>query len=323
MKILLITPAPPRSRYGNRVTAGRWATILHDLGHRVTVSQTYEGQPCDVMIALHARRSFEAMRLYRERQPGAPLVLALTGTDIYRDLRDSREARQSLRMADRLVTLQPLALEKIPPALREKARVIFQSAEPLPRGAQGARGKGKGFPVCVVGHLREEKDPFRAAEAVRELPAASQIRVTHLGKAMNAEMVELAAVEMAANPRYRWVGETLRWKVRRVLARSRLMVLSSRMEGGANVISEAAAAGLPVLASRIPGSVGLLGGDYPGYFPVGNTGALRKLLLRAEEDAAFFRALCESINRRKPLFQMSAERKAWKTLLGEVAGRKN
>ncbi len=315
MRIAMITPAPPRSRLGNRVTAGRWGSLLRGLGHRIAVSQTYEGARCDLMIALHARRSFEAMRMYRERYPGAPLVLALTGTDIYRDLPGSREARQALEIADRLVVLQPLAAEKVPPELRGKVRVIFQSAEPPPRPpGRSARG----IAVCVIGHLREEKDPFRTALAVRGLPPESTIRVTHLGKAMNEEMARRAEEETRANPRYRWLGETPRWKVRRVLARSRLMVLSSRMEGGANVISEAVAAGLPVLASRIPGSVGLLGEGYPGYFAVGNTAALRKLLMRAEQEPPFLRELASWIGKRKPLFRPAREREEWSKLLREL-----
>ena len=79
---------------------------------------------------------------------------------------------------------------------------------------------------------------------------------------------------MVANPRYQWRGGVPSWTVRRALARAPLMVLSSIMEGGANVVSEALVAGVPVLASAIPGSIGLLGRDYPGYFPVGDTVAL-------------------------------------------------
>ncbi len=257
------------------------------------------------------------MRAYRERYPEGPLVLALTGTDIYRDLPDSREAREALEMADRLVTLQPLAIMKVPARLRGKARVIFQSAEPPPGSIKRSV---RGLPVCVVGHLREEKDPFRTALAVRELPPASAIRVTHLGKAMDEEMAGRAEEEARLNPRYRWLGETPRWEVRRVLARSRLMVLSSLMEGGANVISEAVAAELPVLASRIPGSVGLLGESYPGYFPVGNTAALRKLLLRAEQEPEFLRELHAGIKKRRALFLPSREKAEWRKLLGELTG---
>ena len=96
---------------------------------------------------------------------------------------------------------------------------------------------------------------------------------------------------MKANPRYLWRGDRPRADVRRLLGRARAVVLSSLSEGGANVISEAVAAGVPVLASRIDGSVGLLGRDYPGYFPVGNTAALARLLHRIETDPDFLTRL--------------------------------
>ncbi|MCZ6556740.1 MAG: selenoneine biosynthesis selenosugar synthase SenB [SAR324 cluster bacterium] len=315
MKIIMITPAPPRTRHGNRVTALRWRGILEGLGHRVTLAQTYDAQRCDLMIALHARRSHAALRTYRDHYPRAPLVLALTGTDLYRDMQISEEARASLRMATRLVALQPLASRELPRAVRGKLRVIVQSAQAPPAGVKPPH---TGFPVCVVGHLREEKDPFRAAMAVRGLPASSRIRVLHAGKALNPQMERKAKREAQTNSRYSWLGELPRWRVRRLLAACRLMVLSSRMEGGANVISEAGAAGLPVLASKIPGTVGLLGDSYPGYFRVGDTGELRELLTRAEDDAAFLRALQRHMARLAPMFQPSREIAGWRNLLAEL-----
>lgn len=315
MNILMITPAPPRSRHGNRVTALRWARMLEKLGHRVRLAQSYRGEPCDLLIALHAQRSHGAMAEYRRRHPGDPLVLVLTGTDLYRDLPESAEAQESLRMATRMVTLQDLAAEELPRALRGKVRVILQSAEPLPGAVRPAV---RDFGVCVIGHLREVKDPFRAALAARGLPESSRVRILHAGKAMDASMARRAGKEQKANPRYRWMGELPRWRVRRLMGRSRLMVLSSRMEGGANVISEAAAAGLPVLASHIPGSAGLLGSDFPGFFPVGDTDALLRLLLRAESDGKFLAGLQRHMEHIAPQFQPGRELNAWKSLLDEL-----
>ena len=90
---------------------------------------------------------------------------------------------------------------------------------------------------------------------------------------------------MAANARYTWLDDVPRAVVQNVLRRSHAMVLSSRSEGGANVVSEAIVAGVPILASRMDGNVGLLGADYPGYFPIGDTQALARLLWRIEADA--------------------------------------
>ena len=111
MRIVLACPAPPRSRSGNRVTALRWARILADLGHRPAIVQEYDGAPCDLLVALHARRSHDAVLRFRAARPRGPLVVALTGTDLYRDIRTSARARRSLELADRLIVLQPRGLD--------------------------------------------------------------------------------------------------------------------------------------------------------------------------------------------------------------------
>jgi glycosyltransferase involved in cell wall biosynthesis len=169
-----------------------------------------------------------------------------------------------------------------------------------------------------MGHLRPVKDPFRTALAARLLPAASRVRVLHLGAALSEGMAERAREEAATNPRYRWLGELPRWKALGVLARCRLLSLTSEMEGGANVVSEALAASVPVLSSQVPGSVGLLGEGYPGYFPVGDAESLSQLLERAETDAGFYRILCEWCARRRRLVDPQRERRSWEDLLREL-----
>jgi glycosyltransferase involved in cell wall biosynthesis len=124
---------------------------------------------------------------------------------------------------------------------------------------------------------------------------------------------------MKRNPRYLWRGDRPRAQVRRLLGRAQAMVLSSLSEGGANVISEAVAAGLPVLSSRIDGSVGLLGRGYPGYFPVGDTAALARLLRRLETNPNFLARLRRAIARRAHLFRPAREKAAWQALIREIA----
>ncbi len=314
MKIFMACPAPPRSRKGNRVTAVRWARILRDLGQGVTIAQEFDGSRYDLLIALHARRSHAAIQAYRRQYPQGLLVVALTGTDLYRDLPSSCRAQRSLAMADRLLVLQPHALTVLPPQVREKTRVIRQSTVPVGRRQRPAPP----FDVCVLGHLRQEKDPFRAAWALGLLPASSQVRVTHAGQALTPAMEKQARRLMNRDGRYRWLGEVPRWRARLLLTGSRLLVISSRLEGGANVVSEALVEGVPVLASHVSGNIGMLGEDYPGYFPVGNTRALAKLLWRAESDSLFYRELEKRCRRLAPLFAPRREREAWQQLLAEL-----
>src|SRR5215510_2958912 len=217
MKIVLITPVPAQSRQGNRVTALRWTRILKALGHHVTIAQEYNGAAYDLMVALHARRSFAAIDRFRRLYPALPLIVALTGTDLYGDIRTSAEAQQSLELATHLIILQPRGIDELSPHLHPKVRVIYQSM-PTPAGLP-PKSKTT-FDGCVLGHIRSVKDPFRTALAARLLPPDSRLRVLHVGKALSTEMAERAHAEMAENPRYHWLGELPRWQALRVLARS-------------------------------------------------------------------------------------------------------
>jgi putative glycosyltransferase (TIGR04348 family) len=323
MRIGIITPAPPRSKYGNRITALRWARILQDLGHRVSIALTYAGEPYDLLVALHAKRSYPAIHRFHDEHPDRPLIVALTGTDLYRDLARSRKAQKSLELATRLVALQPKARDELRPGLRSKLRIVYQSAPAnLWKRARGhAAGVHSKFIVSVIGHLRPVKDPFRTALAARRLPSSSRLRILHVGAAMNEEMAARAQAEMAVNPRYRWMGEQPRWRVAQILGRSALCVLSSRLEGGANVVSEAVVAGVPLLVSRIPASVGLLGQNYAGYFTVGDTAQLATLLGLCETNPVFLAKLRSHCRELAPLFDPRCEQAAWHGLLGELVTR--
>lgn len=294
----------------------RWRRILRGLGHEVRVADAYDGSPTDLMIALHAWRSAESIHRFRALYPDRPLIVALSGTDMYEYIaRDPAPVLHSLACADRLLALQDLVRRRVPMRFRSKLRVLHQSAPPLSPGRKSTRS----FDVAVIGHLRPVKDPMRAALAVRRLPASSRMRIVHYGAAENPRWAAAAKAEMARNPRYVWRGDRPRAEVRHLLGRARVMVLSSRSEGGANVISEAVAANVPILASRIDGTVGLLGRDYPGYFPVGDTVALARLLQRVESEPRYLSRLQHAIARRAPLFRPAREKAAWKKLIRELA----
>lgn len=316
MHIIIITPAKLKSLSGNRATAQRWAFFLQQLGHKVTISVTWDESPCDLMVALHAWRSADEIIRFKKKHPSHPLIVAMTGTDLYRFIHSHPEPTlASIKAADQLIVLHDQAYKALPEDAWHKVNVIYQSAVPLPFPINRTK---KTFDICVVGHLRTEKDALRTAYAVRNLPESSRIRVRHYGKSHNEEWAKIARNEMRINPRYHWFGQVKHWQVRQAYARCHLMVLSSIMEGGANVISEATVAGLPVIASEIVGSVGLLGEDFPGYYPVKDTKALEKLLIKAENNPNFRSLLKKHGDQRAKLFLPAMEGQQWKNLLDKM-----
>lgn len=314
----IVTPCPRRSCAGNRITALRWAALLRGLGHRTFVEEEWSGRPCDALIALHAGKSARSVERFKERHAGRPAVVLLTGTDVYGGLAADEAALAALARADRVAVLQPHALRELPAALRAKACVVRQSAAAPRRRDPPAEDA---FEVSVVGHLRDVKDPLRAALAARLLPASSRLRVLHAGEAMSDAMRAAAEREARENPRYRWLGRLPHARTVELIARTRLHVLTSRSEGGANVVSEALAAGVPVVSSRIDGSLGILGDAYPGYFEAGDERALSRLLLRCEGDVAFLAALARWCRRLGPLVAPEREQQALAQLLAELLPR--
>jgi dimethylhistidine N-methyltransferase len=312
MRIGIVTPAPSGSHKGNRVTALRWARLLRQLGHRVLLRASWNGEDVDVLVALHALRSRSSMEAFAAAHPHRPIVLAMTGTDLYAGSLD--EARRSFALATRVVVLQPLGVDALPAEVQPRARAIVQSASAAPAVAADPDT----FDVCVLAHLREVKDPLSAARAVRLVRDRSRLRVLHAGAALSPSDEQAARAEERANPRYRWLGDLRRQDSLRLLRRCRALVLTSRLEGGANVVSEAIAAGVPVLSTRIPGSIGVLGEDYPGYFAVGDTAALAELLQRCERDASFMTELTARCAALAPLVYPVRERRAWRRLLAEL-----
>lgn len=286
--------------------------------YRPIVQTAWNGEPVDALIALHARRSAESIARFHERANGRRMAVVLTGTDLYKDLPESREAAASLESADRVVVLQDDALRLLPAKWRRKAEVVFQSAPLLAKRAK-ARGR---LDAVVVGHLREEKDPRTLFEAVRRIPRDLPIRVRHIGAPLDPALGKAARALERHDARYRYSGALPHGLTRAAIQRAHVLVHPSVVEGGANVIVEAITAGTPVIASRISGNVGMLGRDYPGFFEARDAAGLARLLVRTLEDSRELSCLRSACDQRKRLFRPQAESDSLHALAAALLARR-
>ena len=301
--IHIVSPASARENNGNWQTASRWRRHLAR-DYRVTIGPGWQaGDPVpDLLIALHARRSAAALAAFNDAHPDRPLLLVLTGTDLYRDIRDDAAAQASLARAHALVVLQPRGLDELPDDVHAKTHVIYQSATRL----RPARPRMP-LDVAMIGHLREEKDP-RTFMAAAPLVGTPGVRRRRIAAALDPALGRRAQETQDATPTYRWLGALSHMATRRRLRRCHAMVIASRMEGGANVIIEAVTSGVPVLASNISGNVGMLGDDYAGLFAPGDAQALARLIERSATDPRFADRLRRQCAARAALFAPAAER---------------
>lgn len=301
--VALITPALADANNGNWQTARRWARMLAG-NYEVRLMQVWDGAGADVMLALHARRSAPSIAAWSQQKPRRPLVVTLTGTDLYRDLPSGDAAAlRSLALADRLIVLHEGAPDDVPFAHRAKCVVCFQSTaqrQTLPKTTRHLR-------ALMVGHLRGEKDPRTAFAAMRLLAARKDIGLDHLGAALDAALGDEAQALMRAQPNYRWLGARPHAATLRRIQRAHVLVHPSAMEGGAHVVMEAIRAGTPVLASRVSGNVGMLGRAYRGYFEPGDAAGLAALLQQLRDDPAMLQGLRAQCDQRSPLFEPARE----------------
>jgi len=309
--IVIVSPALQDANNGNWQTAQRWAKML-GCAYRSRIVRVWQPQTdaaCSsdtVMIALHALRSSDSIVSWANQRGSRRLILALTGTDLYRDIHTSAQAQHALALAGQLIVLQERGLQSLPAPHRSKAHVVFQSTtsrQTLPKTSRHLH-------AVMVGHLRDEKMPQTLFEAARLLQQDASIRITHIGSSLDENLAQDAINTEAICVGYTWAGGLKHAQTRQKIQRAHVLVHTSKIEGGAHVIMEAVCSGTPVLASRMDGNVGMLGGGYDGYFPVGDAKALATMLRRCKNEPAFLDHLKQQCAKRAPLFAPASEQAA-------------
>ena len=312
--VLIVSPALAEANNGNWQTALRWSRMLSDRSgerYRTGIQLKWAGEQCDVLIALHAKRSAASISAFAASHPHRPCILVLTGTDLYRDIQTDAAAQASLQHATHIVVLQEQGMHELPPDLQKKVTVIYQSAKALkPVDAPASRLR-----VISVGHLRDEKDPLTYLRAAARLGQRRDIQFELIGNALESEFASAARDAVATNPHFRWLGALPHAVTRQRIKHAQLLVNTSRMEGGAHVILEAAQSGCAVLASNVPGNLGMLGAGHEGLFELGDDAALAELIARCRDDALFLRHLREQTRARAHLFEPAEEQRRLRHLI--------
>jgi putative glycosyltransferase (TIGR04348 family) len=322
--VVIVSPALADANNGNWRTARRWQELLSGR-YAVRITQSWpdaEAGGDTLMLALHARRSAAPIAAWAQRHPRRGLAVVVTGTDLYQDIATDADAQRSLELAQRLVVLQERGPEALPARHRAKTRVIFQSTPALPPLTKPADW----LQAVMVGHLRQVKTPQTLWAVAHLLSQRSDIRIAHIGDGAGEPALAQEALATARDCRaYEWLGALPHQETVRRIRATHVLVHTSAMEGGAHVLMEAVRCGTPVLASRVPGNIGMLGDGYAGYFAHGDAAGLARLLEQCRDSGAAENPADRLLERlgaqcalRAPLFDADAERQALTNLLQEL-----
>lgn len=313
MKVCVASPYPLSELKGNSVTTDRIVAMLNEGGIEARGAHGNDGELADILITLHAIKGAPAVFDFKKKTPKGKVIILLTGTDIYQGLPEgSQIGEDALQLADRIVVPQEAAIQKLPEKVRGKTVVIRSSLDSI---AVKATPSQSPFVISVVGHLRPVKRPFLTIETLAQYPEWSDLEVWQIGQALDEEMRKTAEFWMEEDKRYRWCGGLPRGESLALCAKSSLTINSSILEGGANSVLEAMTMGVPVLASRIEGNVGLLGDDYPGYFEEGEMAKALEAIMHQRVDLDEWSRLSAD---RLPLFSWVRESESWLELLRDL-----
>ena len=312
MTVLIVYPETENAVTGNLCSARQYKDILTDLGHDVILSEKFEGQRAELLIAINAQNKNRDIVQFAESYPDSKIVVILSGTDIYPE--PSESSFHSMQLAHSIIALQNKGVKQVPDKMKEKVHVIIQSV--VNDGpCSGIESDRKGFDVALVSNLRQVKDPFLAAEAVKMMPQESNLRILHAGFVLDSGFDEVARRESIENKRYQWLGGLDPFETRKLISSCNLLIITSKHEGAGRVVGEAIVSGVPIISTCVDGVTGVLGDDYEGLFPVGDASALAALLQRAEMEEGFLDDLTKICMSKAFNFAPSVEKDSWDKLL--------
>lgn len=231
--------------------------------------------------------------------PGAIAGLAglLTRTPTITTLRGSDVQRSEKSLIDRLFLKLCLATNKkvvtVSKGLLEQTCRLYPSARKklvfIPNGvaerflAIKRPDKADRPPIrlITIGSLIARKDIKTVIEAFAGLPDRHNCRLEIIGDGPERIKLEKLAATRGVGNRVSMTGAVPADKIPDKMANSDIFILASQDEGRPNVVLEAMASGMPVIATRIDGILELIEHEKTGLiFDVGDVDSLRQTITR-------------------------------------------
>jgi len=278
MKTLILTPTFFPRLTGNAVTAGRITRELAEGGIEcrvIDLSAVAEAEAVktasmfgpDIIHGFHAFKS-GPLGLVVKGLLKIPMIMTLTGTDLYVDLKtpETREAvLRVLAQADRLTVFNDSARRLL---VREgvashKISVIHQSVffpEKKERDFRAELHIGRKTKVCLLmGGIRRIKNfgyAFPVLEKVRKNVPDLCLLIAG-GVLEEKEFLRLTR-KSSGRPWIRFLGEVSREEIPSLLGCADIVLNTSDSESDANAVMEALTFGKAVVGRRVSGSTSLL-----------------------------------------------------------------
>lgn len=286
---------------------GKWfrpfepASLLRAL--RPTVRSLHKAQPVDLLLAVNLLPDgWACLRL--AEQMHLPVVVNVIGSDMTVIAGSSPVARNMARRvcceADLLLCQSAqLRQQAIDLGASPERAVVFRRGldmEPFEHLPSRQECRQQAWPECgsdriivFVGRLGRRKGVFDLLEAFAGLGRqwTSRCRLGLIGEPAELDALQQAATRLGVTDRLIIPGHLGRPEVLRRIKGADLLVLPSHSEGMPNVVLEAFAAGVPVVASRAGGLSDLLAmGPCFRDFETADPASLTDAMRAAMEDAS-------------------------------------
>ena len=316
IRVTVLTPALDRtgefSGRGNRIKIGgvcyaprAWQTLAHGEGGIPVALRRHPWQWALVPVFCMALL-VQTLRLARQadlihahwsvcgviaglagRLTGTPVVTTLRGEDVTQ-ADTSVLFRTAMRwcalLNDRIVTVGLAMAEKVDYWLSARGGhlAVIPNGVGLTLNATQPMTKGRRFVVAAIGNLidRKKVDSVVGAFAMFAEHAPS-VKLVVVGDGPRRGALEAMVRNLGQRDRVAFTGAIPPDAVPELLSRCSALVLASRSEGRPNVVLEAMAAGVPVVASDIDGVREMIvHGERGLLFPVGDERQLAAHLRR-------------------------------------------